>query len=359
MAQKPKIVLQGKDIAPYLYGWSARILSPTGKGLGEESLVQIREQIERQDPNSELFGVKLKPLKKAELTPGKKLLQISTGGGVLLKSILEIIRIEKVFQEGKEETVFRTKTLFPEVHKGAEGFCVGYDPFFNDQQVLFLVYSAKNNTNIKKVTTRKRKLSFYEKILGFASDLAVLIECWAICHAPHGAFDKYWSADPLQAFWKKEFSKRHPEKNFHHIEVWHQLEFTLMEGTLTGINRIYDNRYSLHFDAHKDLISPLLHQMQIDILEAMYQDPYLEKMILNVESEYLKNRLRVIFEMWYGPKDLQVAPNFSKNQQGVPPSNKARKLELLERLIKRGATEGEKEAAKAAWERISGQIWCS
>ena len=370
---QPVIEIRGKDIAPYLYGDSLRILIPYDRntGLGDD-LLAIKRKIAALPVGSKKFGIEIRTIKSvSELHVGNHLLHLSRGSGdALLKSISQITRLAMKDYPHPHGTVEKMlyvhmKALFPETSRGFEGFFPAVSVLsedtldFHDNGVYFHYFPVGTKERQREEEEGKsRPKSFFERMHNHAGELRILISCWAIAHNPDMLKKGYWSYDPFESYWRNEFAKRYGRR-FQHERVWDQLQ-NVLEGELRGINKIYDDT-TWRMD-RTDLVTPLLHQMQTDILERLFEDESLVEILFRDDDpEYIKRCLKTVFEQYYGPKSVAYVGHRKEYHHGEKSSNltyaTVKKLRAIEVLIKRGATEGEREAAREAYQRVAGHAY--
>lgn len=327
MAQK--VVVAGQDITDYLFGYSSRILLKSVDARRYLSLLQ--NEVKTLPSNYARFGVQLSAVSPLDVGVGMRYMRLDPIGDALRKSIIQITRIS-------DRESLHHRILFPEYYEGATGFFPQEELFKYPQDALYLVFEGK-------VPERDRdKLPFIDRMMFFATELQVLIECWALVHSSYlrANVKNRLSHDPYQGLWEEEFSVRHGER-FHHRQVWSQLELLMYNDDLRGINRIYDTR---RWDP-LDLISPLLFQMQTDIIDRLWEEEGLLEFLFGEEhaGEYWRKRLKVILERYYGPSGMVHLPqknhSVPSSRRIDPESNRAR----LRRIIKESHFEGERNAA--------------
>lgn len=339
------IVVGGQDVTKYLYGNSSRILFEMDGMSDRECLQAFRDAVASVDSRTTWFGVRLMIPGKNDGQKGSKLLALRIEGSSVHKTIFEVT--DRAEKNGKE--YISTRGLFPEYYADGEGFFPAEElvkPLSSMYPTLYLAYYGP-------IPQRHRddpKLPFYDKIMWLATDFNLLVECWALAHSPELRQSDAFSHDPFEGYWRREFGRKH-SRSFEHDLVWRQLTGVLMEGDMRGINRIYDtSRWET-----KDLISPLLFQMQTDILEKLYEDESLLGYLFGENvSEYWKKRLAVIVENYYGPKGIV---HIEQRRVQVQPLVQVdhHLLHRLERIIKESHFEGEKEAARRLYKRMMGR----
>ena len=155
----------------------------------------------------------------------------------------------------------------------------------------------------------------------------------------------------------EEFSRKH-FSDFQIRLVAQILENFLWTGEITGIKRIWDG-----LDG-EDLLTPLMLQIQSEILDILFENEELALKLFSPEnSEYWLKRMEVLIERYYAPRNLINVPqpkssipkqkSFTEYISGLDYRTR-RRLKLVEELIKRGATDGEKAAARESYKRVSG-----
>jgi len=341
--ERPQIFWAGKDVAPYLYGDSLQIFHPQRKVPWSEDLEEIQGQVVKSR-GKRMFGVELRVIEDvSKLEAGQLLPSLTCAAQALSKNIFRITKIE--------DGVVYTRIEWPPSGQGWEGAfrLKSYHPLENgvSSPTLDLIFQGRLPESL-------RKPSFLEKVREYASDMSVLIECWAIVKNPDFLKKDYFSFDPFERFWRAEFERMHHDE-FKHKDVWEQLQFVQQTGSLKGINRILDDRRNL------DLINPLLEQMQYEILTELRQKPELVEVIFSKEaSSYWQKWMRVIFERYYGPKGMVFvgeAPVEEPREMKIRSLDEKtqRRLEVIGKIIKGTKFDGVREAAKAAWERLTGR----
>ncbi len=361
MAPKPFVELGGNNIAPYLYGDAARIFGQKRTGLTIEELRSIHRQVSQQGSGSALFGVCLKTIRDPRIIQaGDRILHVNDAGN---KTLFRIERLESA--DGRGCPMLYTKTLLPNHSKDFQGFFPAnhtviperdYD--LSDYGIYFLYLETAEHRQ------REKQPSFCERVMEMANQLSVLIECWSIAHAPAGTLDDAWSHDSFTMYWGPEFHKKYGNR-FEHVNVDLTLENIVQGGDLRGISRIYNDRNKTCLGQPVvDKITPLMEQMQNDILQRLLEDDTLFGRIFPEKaSRYWKRRLQVIVEMFNAPRGLVVSERKTdntthqsfRNLQDLDPK-KQRQLASIIHIIERQDTEeGLKECARAVYQRIMGR----
>jgi hypothetical protein len=195
--------------------------------------------------------------------------------------------------------------------------------------------------------------SFFAKIMVLAGEFAVLSRLWASAHEERLRSEQFMNRGPYDGAWKGGFEKKHGTR-FKHREVGDQLTFAFEEARIDGINKIYDDKRSW---APVDLVSPLLWQMQTDILERLHEDlDLITKLFRDDASEWTRRRLRALFERYYGPKGMTREPQLDPENYETARTAAAYDDKLLKviNMITRGASEGERAAARAVYKHRTG-----
>ncbi len=349
----PGVWLGGVDIAPYLYGNSIRVFpGEKPRYPGTEDFLSVKEQIKKSSGGRlfRLFGVKLSVIDPKNLKVGDRLLALDAAANGFLKRIVEIIDVGNL--------VFYTRILFPISDRGFEGFMpVSAVTEISEQfPTLYLLYDGPDPGEENGKKSRK---SFYEKMYEYAGDLKILIECWCLALFPETRDEKIWSFDPYEMKWRTEFREIHGSK-YQHVMVWEYLWQVLVGGNLRGINQIYDDTNCRWRKI--DLITPVLAQMQEDILWAMLENNSLVSLLFGEKAgEHWKARLGVILEKYYAPRDVLCVPRpdyFEKLNTSDTSERKVKERWLMEKMlaiIETSHFEGEKEAARRVYEKLAGK----
>jgi hypothetical protein len=276
-----------------------------------------------------------------------KLLCLNESPAGITKSIVEITGIEE-----KDGRVYAdTRTLFPPWYEGGTGFfdvgLLDKREEFSSCPTLYLHFSGK----IPEIDEK----NFFSTIMNFAGEFKLLVECWAMAFEKELRDPKYLSHDPYEGAWLTGFTRKHGNR-FQHELVHQYLGSLDYDQRLTGINKIYDTRYPFR---EVDLITPLLHQMQTDILEVMREESELVSLLFSEQnSDRNKRCLRTLFERYFGPKSLIGMPRnlFAEEEEknDKNPTRRARILPSIITLINRGACEAEREAARHIYRHITG-----
>lgn len=337
-----------QNIAPYLYGRSSRIL-PQDQRSGQPDWRDLYEISRGISPKRSMFGVRLTLLEDGHaVEKGDCLLELACYPTHIGKRVLKVDSV-KVKEDYPS---LRFTSLWPSWGAGFQGFfplsAIG-EVFAEDvdryHSRLYLKYEGKLPGE-----DGDRQPGFFEQVMTWASELSVLIECWAMVMDEKLRNGNILSFDPFERYWLDRFERRH-RGQFQHERVWRALSTILEEQDLRGINRIFNDR---HYP-RVDLITPLLDRMQDDILQAMRAD---QSLVLQVFSEnssrFWKKRLQIIFERYYGPREVIIVSYGSKPQQPLRRNLGDKRLKPIEVLILRGATAGERAAARAAYERVAG-----
>lgn len=350
-APKPFIELNGKYIAPYLYGDALRILGKNKNGLTADELRSIHRQVSQQGTGASLFGVRLSVITDpACLKPGCKLLLVDGNG------MKTIYAVQEVTGAGG---VVRTVTELPKHSAGFKGF-------FRAENALIPVRDYDLSMNgiyflyeeTEESCKRERKPNFLERVMEMASQFGVLVECWAIAHAQEGEFKDSLSHDAYLLYWADKFRNMYGRR-FEHVSVAQILVDVACTASLSGINRIYDDRNRDWLNRPLvDKVTPLLEQMQADILVRLLDDAGLfDRIFPEHASIYWKRRLQVIVEQFNAPKEVEVS---NKKAGPIKPrvplaENKRRRLRSIIHIIERPDTEeGLRACAHAVYERIMG-----
>ena len=142
------------------------------------------------------------------------------------------------------------------------------------------------------------------------------------------------------------FGKMHGS-SFRHEFVGRVLTDVWIESDLHGVNKIYDDRRNV------DFISPLLEQMQEDILVALGRDPKLADVLFEAQAPgYWRRTLEVIFQEYFGPKGIIVLTAAFADWKPAKPD---RRLRILEGIIRTSSFDGERANAAALYKKLSGR----
>lgn len=198
-----------------------------------------------------------------------------------------------------------------------------------------------------------------------------MIELWSLSLNPKLRDNNIWSADQHHGYWNANFGKMHGKKLWHEHVFWvlDDIRYTanLREEQFStdcmypefshkrSIQWIYEPAHWMGSDS-VDFITPILHQMQADIIAAMLEDDELVLYLMRgMQREDLARNTRVLFENYYAHGIIRVQ---SMDEAGIWKADDNspfdRRLKLIERLILRGSTEGERSAAQNLYKRISG-----
>lgn len=338
------IMLNNSDIAPYLYGRAARIETETY--VNQAMLRWVENQIEHLPSEGSLFGVQLRPTSSATLKVGDKLLRLESSPVGITKCILEVTGIAS--KDGY--TYADTTTLFPPWYEGGDGF---FDTSTLDDRDSYTNFPVLYLTFIGQIPELDPD-NFFGMIMNFAGEFKTLVECWAMAFNKELRDPKYLSHDPYEGFWLQEFGRKYGGR-FQHELVHRYLCHVDWDQCLTGINKIYNTRVRWK---EIDLISPLLEQMQTDILEVMRGEPELILLFSEEASTLAKRRMRALFERYYGPKEMTHRPQKSPTPQ--TPEYNPRKLRIIPgiiALIQGGKTAAEREAARHIYHHITGNTY--
>ena len=185
-----KVMLQEKDIAPYLYGKASHIMSSEEKGgwFGSNDLNALKAELRKLPFDCRMFGVQLRVLKsKLDLKVGNYLLDLQADSKVIQKTIIQITEIA--------EDYFRFKIVWPAADAGFKGF---------DQLAsLFkepLDYHGSLYLSYKGPLPKEPKKTFYSEASEKLSELKILTECWAMVSNNKFLSDEIWSYDTLMDF---------------------------------------------------------------------------------------------------------------------------------------------------------------
>lgn len=351
--RRPRIVWRGQDVAAYLYGRSERILPPDEKPVEPTDPQFFLEAVKLQ-PGTSMYQVSLNPVfGVGSFKPVRMILQLSVASGfrVMRKRIFRVDWVEAT-DDGRKRV--GTTTLWPEDEKDFQGFLTLEKDLYGERAswppcVYFVYTGPLPERNPQKPPT------FFSKVKDLARSFKVLVECWAIVTSPQirEHLNEMWSHDIYEEYWKEGFARKHGMK-FRHVEVSEILSRVLWPESLYGINRIYDDLRG------RDLVSPLLRQMQDDILEALFKEPELADLIFSeANGKHWNQRLEILFERYYGPKEVVCVPQPVRVSRPTDGNGRfSHALEVIKRLIQRPETNlGVREAALAAYERITGQVF--
>lgn len=341
MKQFVEVVVEGKDIAPYLYGNSARLFIKD-HSFTVSNLLVIKDSVPSEQ---ELFGVELKAIRHyREARAGNKLMRLSVlTSGIVQKEVLEVLSIE----QAAKNTSWRNsgkficaRVVFPDAFKDIEEKILTERLIMIDRKLLhgqlYLHYSAgaPANGNIQP---------FFNKILNFAADLRLLIECWSIAENPEIAEKNLKIFTPYESYWERNFLRKHGNK-FNHSLIWYELSRVLFDYRLDGINRIYDNS-SDNGRLETDLITPLLDRMQNDIVEKLIKNKKAAGEILTRRRlSVWKRRVKAIFGRHYTANGLSDPFWIKKN------------FEIIEKITDQYEHEWEKENIRAISKHIVGLV---
>ena len=354
---RARILLNGKDVTPYLYGNAVRILGESQRGLTKHELRSLHQQVATQPRLASMFGVSLSTITRPEdVSTGQEILHVNENGQ---KTLFRVSNIEP----GSDGTTLYTTTILPKAIADYQGFFPANHLVIPEKDYdlyNYGIYFLYSNKFAEK--TRERKPSFFEQMQDKAGLFKCLVECWCIAHAPEGTFEKCWSHDSFTMFWGPEFQKKHGNR-FDHVNVGYALDYVSETGDLHGISRVYDTRRTDFMGKPKvDKITPLMEQMQADILQKLLEDETMFARIFPKNaSKYWKQRLRVIVEMFYAPRDLALGKGSNsthqpfRNLEDLEPK-KQRQLSSIIHIIERDDTEpGLLECAKQVFERLMGR----
>ena len=360
-APKPFIELNGQNIASYLYGDAVRIFVQNRAGLTTEELRKVHRQVFQQGQGVTQFGVCLSVVGDPRIVQkDDKLLHVDQTGQ---KTLSVVEKVEST--DGRGWPTVYTRTILPKHNADWHGFFPAHhlklherDSDVCDYGIYFLYKETGEHQQ------RERKPSFYEQMMEKVGQLSVLLECWAIVHAPAGTFDDAWSHDSFVWYWATEFGKQHGNK-FSHVGVEQTLEGIGQTGDLRGVSRIYNDRNRDWIGRPQvDKITPLMEQMQNDILQRLLEDKTMfERIFSEKASAYWKRRLQVIVEMFNAPRALVISEQKAEGATHQPflrlrdlDPKKQRQLASIIHIIERTDTEeGLKECARAIYQRIMGR----
>jgi hypothetical protein len=338
------------NVAPYVYGNSSRIMVPEKRRPRFADLERMRTDVGQQSIAARMFGVKLSWSNLHELKAGDRLLRLYLTGMVIKKDVIEVNEVK--VKEDHRKVVYFT-IVFPRRDAGFGGFFTldemskGTPEWINAEsgldrkgETLYLRYDGPADAN----ATEPSK-SFFEKIADLASAFQTLVTAWTLAHVVDSRSGTHISHDYYYGQWVHGFGNMHGS-SFRHEFVGRVLTDVWMESDLHGVNKVYDDRRNV------DLISPLLEQMQEDILVALGKDPNLANVIFEAQApEYWKRTLEVIFQEYYGPKGIIVL---------TPAINSGftrydRRLVILEGIIRTSNFEGERNNAAALYKKLAGK----
>jgi len=339
---RPEIYWKGKDVTEFLYGPSVLIPAPRGIRPWNEDLEEIKSQV--RQASGEVGGVSLKVIDDpSELKAGDLLLNIHCAEKALIKSLIRITEIK--------EGVIYTRCVWPEYDSGFEGFFRAKNLIEVDSFFLSFSFIYKG-----RIPEKPLNPSLYERVAELQSDLGVLIECWAMVKNSEFQEQNLFSFDPYEYFWRSKFREENGDK-FQHDKIWKILSSARESADLSTIEEVF---YQQETDLDR-WVSPLLEQMQYEILTELRDKPELtEKIFSEQASEFWQKRMKVLFERYYGPKEMvfvaEVASGKETPRAGSIDEKTRKKLDIIEKIINGGTQfEGLRQAAKAAWERLTGK----
>ncbi len=338
------VVVQGENITDYLYGYSSRI-SLKGKYLGKADLEAIQEEI-RLHPSFQKYGVFLTIIEGKDIKPGMLLMSLSLNGGTILKGI---DRVSGITNDPNGDDTVHLESKFPEYYEGNTGFTSRRfvdESLNNNYPTLYLRYHGK----IPK--REPNQLSHYDKIMWYATDFKLLVECWALAHSQNLRDSPSWSHDSYHSIWYTEFRNKHGSR-FQHDLVSSLLDQVLYEGDMRGLHKIYDDR---NMWSNKDLITPLLVQMQNDIVHRLLEDPDMVSFLFGENAgSYWNRRLSIILDKLYAPSQM-VYVGVAASASAQTPYNEAL-LERLSKIIQQSHYEGERQAARKLIAKLTGRAF--
>lgn len=339
-----KLYWQGQDIAPYLYGNAVRVIAPAREAPGKSDLEILRRAVSECDGR---YGVRLSPITRpSELKEGNLILTLECARDALVKTLIRITRITTT--DGRRK--IHALGVWPGYYEHAGSFfreeCAleVHESWGPTGERLMLHYHGP-------LPRSDKEPSFFERMQAYASDLSVLIECWAIATKPEILDKSYLSGDPYIGNWRVGFEQRHG-RGFQHDLVWETLQQVQQENSLRGINRIFDSDRGGMGYRQRNLIDPLLQQMQDDILEVLATNEQLARRLFSEEkSSYWRKHLAVVIERYYA-RALTAVPTPRTRQPIMVDVRLQRKLTILRALIERPGTPAEGEVARAAYDRL-------
>ncbi len=353
---KPLIQVRSEDdlvdIAPYLYGQSSRILVPGKRRPRREDLERIKADIGQLGITDGMFGVRLRWVNLHELREGDRLLRLHLADTVIQKSVIEV---DEVKVHAGDRTVYYFTTIFPrrdagfggffsiaEVEQGSPEWAKAEAGFSHDNETLYLRYEGPDDAYAGNPSN-----SFFEKVADLASAFQTLVTAWTLAHVEDARSGRYISHDYYYGHWLHGFGTMHGPR-FRHGFVSGVLTDVWMRSDLRGVNRVYNDHRDI------DLVSPLLQQMQEDVLEALGKDPSLAKILFDAQApEYWRRTLGIIFQEFYGPKGIIILTS-------VTDPGTARydwRLEILAGIIRTSHFEGERGNTAALYKRIAGRAF--
>lgn len=270
----------------------------------------IKRVIGRLPKGTREFGVELRIIESAkELQAGMQILRLDLSGKVIRKTRLRVREISK--QNGA--VAIETKTIAPENEAGFEGFfsesCLREIDGTSSTGVSLYLRMIESGTSQKQRQANNplKKKTFFETMEEYAMDLKILIECWAIAYNPKLRGEEHLSFDPFEMYWLREWKKEHGDL-YRHREVYNHLMHLLQYGEIQGINKIYNDG---RLGRKVDYITPLLHQMQEDVLTKMFEDVSLVGIFFGENvSEHVAKRMKVFFDRYYSTREVAVGVDF-------------------------------------------------
>lgn len=351
--KRQEIVFGAQNILPYLYGRSMIVYHPEKrKYFDAEALRSIHHQIGHFPKNFKLFGVNLRTIKSpSELTAGIKLIRFTEEGGKIEKSIFEVTKVDY-----EKEEIF-TRSLWPHANAGYEGrmsFKIIEEIFDGSKYHMYPSVFFYYTGDIPKKGAGKN--GFKEDVQEMAADMKTLIECWTMAKDKSFRDDSYFSFDPFEGYFLKNFSKYH--SGMCHNEVWDILHCVFFYNEFRGIRKIYQPGDSYPFH-RSDLITPILEKMQADIFRELIHDEELVDIIFRPgHDDYMKTRLRILTKMYNATREVTIVSSSFRNEENSQKSfseEVKHKINIIIKLIQKGQTAGEKSAARHAYKRLTGE----
>ncbi|MBI2645096.1 hypothetical protein HYW94_02885 [Candidatus Uhrbacteria bacterium] len=361
------IEIDGEDIAPVLYSDAIRILPKSEwDGFSVEDLKALYESIRNQKRGAELNSIKLSPITDiGQLGKGAWVMNVVLRDGKMIKHIFEITGREMGKLRNDDAVPYVLfRQLSPSYNADFEGFMPaqnmlnGVSGDMYGDCLYFEYHRNQKKVEKQKLPYRYHNEEAFEEVMNLASDLQILVDAWVFVRT-----DSFKTLqEPLDAYFNREFAKLHGDGYSHSaiLRLFGDIfERESVDFENEELERVYTTGYTMGFSEKADLATPLLERIQGDILQKLFQDETLLEKLFSKEktSAYWRKRLHVIFEQYYGPKDVVVHATSEadkKTEQKVDNKTIAKILAVIA-LAERGANEDEKDAAQKAFSRLTGK----
>lgn len=339
--QKVTVYWKGRDIAPYLYGRSPRLLSPNKEYITLEDGIAFKNVASQISFGDQLFGVKLKPVTGiSDFVVGTNYLLLNDMGRAYSKTIVKVTGIE--FKNGA--TCVDYECLWPSWSKEHSGGFVA-DYMFDDKYGERIMFRR-----VGPMPEEDYAESFFAKVMFMAQEFSTLEILWRNARQKAHMPCQFWTPD--------QFCELHPEFRRTAEYVWNSMMNMVERESLVGINKVYDDGKKSYF-REKDFVTPIMEVLRTDILDILWKHPEVAEDFFSDESrQYWGKYIEVLFHSYQTARAVVFVSDVIRTERGSESSEiRPRALKTILEILKRKDTTapGYYQAALYAYERLTGR----